>query len=197
MEPSIFKNSTILTDEQGLNLVNLIGLNTTKIQLIYQSSRDGFDASIFHAKCDGVPATLTVIKSLNSNIFGGYTAADWSGNQLYKYDSTAFLFSLVNSYNVTVKMNITKLMPAIFSYPYYSIAFGTGNDLKCSNDQCSSNLGYSYQLPSYLTPSSNKAYSFLGGSPNFQAVEIEVYWIDRKIFLLDIINFLINASSLF
>ena len=175
-----FKNSTILTNEQSLNLVNLIGLNTTNVKLLYQSSRDGFDNNIFHAKCNSVSATLTVIKSLSSNIFGGYTAADWSGYGQYKSDSTAFLFSLVNSYNVSVKMDIIKEEYAIYSHPYYSMIFGGGLDLYCNYDQCNSYLGYSYQLPNFLTYGSNAAQSFLGGSSSFQAVEIEVYWIDRK-----------------
>ena len=176
----VFGNSTILTNEQSLNLINLIGLNTTNVKLLYQASRDGFDTKIFHSKCDAVPGTLTIIKSKNTNIFGGFTSAEWSGNG-NKFDSTAYLFSLVNSYNVSVKMNYTESNYAIYAYPYYSVMFGVGHDLYCSYDQCYSYLGYSYQLPSFLTQYSTEAQSFLGGSYNFQAVEIEVYWIDREL----------------
>ena len=125
-----------------------------------------------------------MIKTQNSNIFGGYTSADWSGVG-YKSDSTAFLFSLVNSYNVSVKMNLVIFENAIYSDPSYGIVFGGDSafryrhDLYCFNDQCSNNLGFSCELPGFLTYGSNAAQSFLAGSANFQPVEIEVYWIDR------------------
>jgi hypothetical protein len=80
LNSTIFNNSTILSEEKSSDLVKLIGLNVTKNQLLYQASRDGFDPSVFHSKCNGVGKTLTVIKSKNSNIFGGFTSADWSGN---------------------------------------------------------------------------------------------------------------------
>ena len=164
-------------------MVKLIELNKTNVKLLYQASKDGFDPSIFHAKCDGVSATLTVIKSNNSNIFGGYTAADWSEYD-YKSDSTAFLFSLVNSYNISVKMNVMSNGDyAILSNSKLSIVFGYTNDLVCYFDQCLSNLGdsyNSYKLPNFLTYGSNETKSFLGGDQQFKLVEIEVYWIDRK-----------------
>ena len=176
----MFKNSSILTNEKSLDLENLIGFNRTDLKLLYKASRDGLDNSIFHSKCDGVTGTITVIKSKNSYIFGGYTSAEWSGNA-WKHDTTAFLFSLVNRYNVSVKMNVTKPESAIYADAYYGIVFGGGCDLQCSSDQCSSYLGNSYQLPSFLTYNSNEANYFLGGSPYFQAIEIEVYLIDGKI----------------
>ena len=180
LSSTIFKNSTILSEENSSNLINLIGVNKTNVKLLYQASRDGFDNEAFHAKCDAVSATLIVIKSKNSNIFGGFTSADWSGSGLYKTDSTAFLFSLVNSYNESVKMEIYEEGKAIYSYSGFSFVFGGSKDLYCSNDQCYSYLGNSYQLPDFLTYGTNEAYSFLGGSRYFQAVEIEVYWIDRN-----------------
>ena len=178
MNSTLFKNSTILTNEKSSDLVKLIGLKITSVKLLYQASKDGFDPSIFHSKCDGVSSTLIVIKSKNSNIFGGFTSAAWSGKGYgTKSDSTAFLFSILNSYNVSVKMDIFQPIYAISASPYSSIVFG-GDDLRCTKDQCYSNLGQSYKIPSFLTENSYEAYSFLGGSPNFQAVEIEVYWIN-------------------
>ena len=179
-------SSKILTTEQTSNLVDLIHMKKSTFQLLYQASRDGFDNKIFHSKCDGVGSTLTVIKSQNSNIFGGYTSADWSpfyfqiyfDEGLHKSDPTAFLFSLVNSYNISVKMDVSESESgrAIFAYTGYNIAFGGGYDLACSADQCSIRLfGYSFNLPSFLKYNSNASNSFLGGSPDSQIVEMEVY----------------------
>ena len=162
-------------------------LNITQNQtlnMIYQASRHGFNSSIFHSKCNGVLGTLTVIKANgSSNIFGGYTQADWSllGNQ---YDSNAFLFSLINAYNNSVKMPVTRPESAIYSSPYVGPSFGSADDLACYGSFCNSNLGYSYQLPSFLNTTyySNSSQPFLAGSYSFTAIEIEVYAIlfDRK-----------------
>ena len=99
-----------------------------------------------------------------------------------QYDSNAFLFSLTNAYNTPIKMLVTNPQYAIYSYPYYGPTFGSGNDLSISNygSYCYSNLGNAYKLPSFFNISSPQ--SFLAGSYNFQAIEIEVYAIllDRK-----------------
>jgi hypothetical protein len=174
LNSAIFNGSTILTNEQSLKLANLTDFSlNSSWSLIYQASRDGFSSSSFHSKCNGNTGTLVVIKSSNSNIFGGYTNADWSGYS-YQYDSNAFLFSLVNSYNYPVKMLVFNPQYAICSSPNYGPVFGNGHDLFISSDYSVSysNLGYGYQLPSYL-PHDSK--SFLAGSYNFRAIEVEVY----------------------
>jgi hypothetical protein len=186
LNSSIFVNSTILTNEQSLNLINLISINQTKLSnktwnLLYQASRDGFNSSIFHSKCDGVLGTLTVVKSTYNNIFGGYTEADWSYQYWYyqfKNDTNAFLFSLVNSYNTSVKMNVIQPQYAICTYN--GPTFGGGFDLYVALDNSYgySNLGSSYELPSFLAMYGAHSYqsqSFLAGS--FQLVEVEVYAI--------------------
>ena len=182
LNSAIFNGSTILTSEQSVKLVNLTDFSlNSSWSLIYQASRDGFSSSVFHSKCDGNTGTLVVIKSSNSNIFGGYTQADWSGNGFH-YDSNAFLFSLVNSYNIPVKMLVTNPQNAIYTSQYYGPTFGGGHDLYINSDSSYgySSLGYSYQVPSFLT---NSSQSFLAGSSSFKPIEIEVYAIllDRNI----------------
>ena len=67
-------NSTILNVNNMADLRNLLNLSLNKTwKLLYRSSRDGVLSSDFHSKCDNVSGTLTVIKTQNSNIFGGYT----------------------------------------------------------------------------------------------------------------------------
>ena len=127
-------------------MVKLIELNTKNVKLLYQATRDGFDNKGFHSKIDAVSATFTVIKSKNSNI---------SGRGFYKYDTTAYLFSLVNTYNYPIKINVSEPRYAVYTSPSYSIAFGSYFDLECSDNQCSASyLGYSYKLPNNLTNNS-------------------------------------------
>ena len=79
-------------------------------------------------------------------------------------------------------MLVTYPQEVIYSYySYYGPKFGSGLDLYINSDgsYCYSNLGYAYQLPSFLntTSGSNSSKSFLAGSYSFKAFEIEVYSI--------------------
>ena len=180
-------NSTILNYDSIKNLKALLNLPLNKSwYLLYQASFHGFNESIFHSKCDGTLGTLVLIKSENSNIFGGYTEVDLKTDYsiVIKYDAKAFLFSLINSYNIPVKMAISNPWDAISSYPYYEslllyqIKFGS-NDLSIdiNNALGSSYLGNSYRVPSFLSTDPIEINSFLGGSQNFKISEIEVFSI--------------------
>ena len=97
---------------------------------------------------DGHANTLTVIKSTNNRIFGGFTSFSYhSLNSQYYYDSNAFIFSLNNLevYEVNKKEN------SVWIGSSYSIIFGSGHDIylqdKClSNSQnCSVQTCYNYK----------------------------------------------------
>ena len=73
------------------------------LELLYKGSRDGFNASQFHAKCDHNGTTLTVAKSnIYKRVFGGYTQISWDTNGFWQEDDTAFLFSVTDEkiYNI-------------------------------------------------------------------------------------------------
>jgi hypothetical protein len=63
----------------------------------------GSTAQNFHTKCDTVANTLTIIKSTNGNIFGGFTEKAWDSSSGYVIDPKAFVFSLVNNENKPFK----------------------------------------------------------------------------------------------
>ena len=71
--------------------------------LKYRGSRDGFSAQAFHSICDGIAETLTVIKSKNGNIFGGFAEEAWGSQQYatqqYATEKKAFIYSLINKEN--------------------------------------------------------------------------------------------------
>ena len=115
---------------------------------IYQATVDGDTTAKFHSKCDGHAKILTVIKSTNNRIFGGFTSLSYhSLNWQYYYDSNAFIFSLNNLevYEVNKKEN------SVWIGSSYSIIFGSGHDIylqdKClSNSQnCSVQTCYNYK----------------------------------------------------
>ena len=177
-------DSTLLTLKQKAELMKVCEFErNSKWTLLYRGSRDGFGADMFHAKCDGKLKTLTIVKSTNGNIFGGYAAVDWTPvyfSLCFKRDPNAFLFSLVNKDNQPIKLKCNRNGFAIFCNHYYSATFGG-----CSHDLCIagkanvnqtsySNLGHIYLHPKYAYGSA-EAKSFLAGSFKFQISEIEVF----------------------
>lgn len=67
--------------------------NRWYLKLLYRASRDTFDSSVFHKKCDEKGQTLTIIKVENSkNIFGGFTSKAWTRSGGYCDDPNSCLF---------------------------------------------------------------------------------------------------------
>jgi len=108
LNSTTFINSTILTQELGVSLMNLIGVPlNSQATKIYQASLHGFAAAQFHSKVDGKLGSLSIIKSTNGNIFGGFTKLSWGSSQggAYYNDPSSFIFSLTNQKNFPCKLN--------------------------------------------------------------------------------------------
>ena len=107
----------------------------------------------------------------------------------YRYDSQAFLFSLVNKPGwAPVKL------PQTGKYSYYNVrsiydcssygpTFGGGHDIYIANyasssSSCYTNLGHTYSPPSGYNYSSTFAWTFLAGGSNdrFTADEVETFY---------------------
>jgi len=193
------------TDNLEINLNKLCGFpDTQNWYLKYRGSRDGFKGQNFHSICDGITETLTVIKSTNGNIFGGFAKQAWR-SQGNVTDTNAFLYSLINKENKPFKAlfqasyrdrntdgtdisdfednefynnnnNIDNT--SIFCNSSYGPSFGyvkSGHyDLQIASNSCRSDFGYSYKNQDYPAGSS-KASSILAGSTSFETVEIEVF----------------------
>ena len=159
------------------------GLDTeVTLSLLYRGSRDGFGAADFHAKCDDKGATVTIVKSTEGCIFGGYSDQSWVGGGCWKSSSRAFLFSIVNPAGLApMKLPLTGTHngEAVYCNSSYGPCFGEYDfDIrdKCNTvkESCS-DLGYSYTLP----PGQNKR-RFLAGSKNFLVAEIEVFAVQQQ-----------------
>jgi hypothetical protein len=153
----------------------------TKWQLLYRGSEHGFLGQNFHSRCDKHANTLTVIKSENGNIFGGYTEQLWDSTSGHRADKNAFLFSLVNKDKQPIKMKIKEPSYAIYCHSKFGPTFGhTHCDLIIKDNSnvraCNSSVdfGQTYPHPTYAH-GSNEAKSFLAGSAKFQVAEIEVF----------------------
>ena len=143
-----------------------------QFQLLYRASESGFSSANFHEKCDGIGHTLTLIKSINGNVFGGYTGAAWSSSNIYINDSNSFIFSLINQSNDPFKANCTVNKHAICGHSAYGPTYGSGHDFcilsnSNTNQNSYSKFGRSYKCGTYDQ-------SILAGSAYFQTLDIEV-----------------------
>ena len=159
-------------------------LNDRKWSLLYRGSRDGFGAFDFHSNCDHKPNTLTIVKSLNGNIFGGFASVEWKSSTSLDIDKSAFIFSLVNKDNRTLIFEQSSSDKySICSYKDLGPIFGVGHEFAISNSSNTntnsiSNLGYTYSHQDYPF-GSEKAKTILGGSRYFQVLEIEVFQMQQ------------------
>jgi hypothetical protein len=173
-------DSKILNNQHKQELMKIGKLSFgNKWKLLYRGSRDGFKSENFASRCESIPKTLTVVKSKNGNIFGGYTDLDWSKTQSLKTDQNAFIFSLINHDNTPIRISYNKNGASTYSSPNHGPGFGGGSDLHISSNSNSSfdsysNLGRSYSHPKYAFES-KQAKNFLAGSNYFQVEDIEVF----------------------
>lgn len=163
---------------ESLGLMKLCNFQLQDWKLLYRATDDGFSSRNFHEKCDGIPNTLTVIKSSSGNIFGGFTEKAWSSIGEYVEDRNAFIFSLLNKDNKPFKTMCTYRLDAIYCHKNEGPSFG-GGDLYISsnsniNTDSSSFFSLSYRHPDYVKDT-NEAESILAGSRNFQTEQIEIY----------------------
>ena len=178
--------SCIINDKNNLNFVieqikikNNIQLNQPiNLNLLYRASKDGDDCQTYHQKTNNIPDTLTILKTKNDIVFGGYTniKIPSSYGENFK-DDKAFIFSLDNkklyfpkkgkfskhsndNYGPIFGSNIDHGYPIIIRGKYF---FSNQNHQTCIKDCSYDNLEIDYEL--------NK------GNKNFEVSEIEFYKI--------------------
>ena len=80
------------------NIIKWMNLkNKKKSKLLYRKSKDGDSYDTFHKLCDNQGPTITLIKSTEGFIIGGYTPLNWDNYSSSKKDKDTFLFSLSNN----------------------------------------------------------------------------------------------------
>lgn len=174
---NLFSDGTLLSEEQRKTIHEFVGTTYTKSELLYKASRDGFDANAFHTKCNNQGATITIIRSTNGYLFGGYTSTPWlPSNGTYSADSNAFLFTLTNPHSIPPTKYPIKPGGANGLYHHVTVGpiFGEGHDLHVvpnSNSAKGSNTSFPYSY----TDSTGQGKSTFTGSVNFMTTDIEVF----------------------
>jgi hypothetical protein len=132
--------NTVILNQDEIKIFNKAkGLIKTK--LLYRGSRDGTSSTIFHNKCNSMGATLTLIKTKDNYVFGGYTKNSWSSTAGSVVDLQAYLFVLRKS-NITVSSWMQFNARATTSYVSCS----------CSRSSCCHTY-YSYYYATINNPS--------------------------------------------
>ena len=117
----------------------------TKLDLLYKGASYNFDAAAFHLNNDNIVPCLILVETTNGARFGGFTNRTWKGENEYKQDTTAFLFSLdfLEKYPINPKCVNT----AILAKTQYLSAFGKGDLIiydHCNRYLCKTDFPNSY-----------------------------------------------------
>ena len=152
-------NKSVIMKENEFDMIHLaiksrLNKEIKELKKLYQASIDGDGAINFHSRCDNIPNTLVIIKSVGNRRFGGFTSVQWSSpsSAEWKDDQTAFLFSLDKKKIYPYKKN----GKAIKNYKDYGPYFGDGTDL------CISYHGIQQKHLWTNEPSSNPSYEYFG-----------------------------------
>jgi hypothetical protein len=164
-----------------------------EFNLLWRGTREGFNTSDFHTRCDGHSNILMIVKDAKGNIFGGFTPVTWesrakfgSGMNCYKSDNEvrSWLFTLINPHNIAPRKFYLKndyRSRAIFCGCSGGPEFGTGCDGFgdiAVRDKCDANVINSTWLGgSYLNDTGVNGKILLSGEYHFIVKEIEVFEI--------------------
>eukprot|EP00732_Lithocolla_globosa_P005638 Lithocolla_globosa_v1_NODE_5961_length_1157_cov_15.433757.p1 type:complete len:359 gc:universal NODE_5961_length_1157_cov_15.433757:1131-55(-) len=145
--------------------------------LLYRGSRDGFEATQFHSKCDHQGPTCTIIKSEGGWVFGGYASVSWNGSANgFLPDEKASLFSLINPRGTSPTLYSWFQNQGLFPHSGYGPVWGGAHDLCVSNQANTNNnsftsLGYSYR------DTTGHGKNTFTGQEHFKVTELEVFKI--------------------
>ena len=154
-------------------------LKKKKIKLIQRFNvlKDGDSAKVFHEKCDSIGPNISIIKTSENLIFGGFTVNNWSPQTTIKKDDSAFLFNFQ-----TKKIhNIKKGENATYCIDNLLIDFYNNKNNACSSlvllDHCLNNKCNTCQIKDTSYINFTKDYELNNGQLYFQVSEFELYEI--------------------
>jgi len=147
---------------------------TTKLELLYRASDDGWESEDFHSRCDNKGPTVTVIKCTDGYIFGGFTSTAWASTDTYVACPDAFIFSLYRPGDVgPVKLAVNAEMAhcAMNDHSYSGPGFGI-EDIEVRHAQGRTEI-ICFELPPGHAPVDQER--FFTGAENYRAAEVEVF----------------------
>ena len=180
-ETKINSVSSLIKNEKEFNLIKsgIKDLNNKKVELklLYKASKDGDSPEIFHSKCDGKGPTITIFKTKNNYIFGGYTDVSWdseSKESKNRPGKNTFLFSF-NNMKIYPGVNGGSIFCHKNVGPRFSYALGADKDF-LKEEQ---NNQTEYQNVKKHWENFEKEYE-LTGEKIYYLTEIEVFHLEFK-----------------
>jgi hypothetical protein len=116
--PRLEMDSAVLT-ESLLQFLSECGIGSG--QLLYRRSRDGNTAQDFHHLCDDKGPTLTIVKTQQQLIIGGFTERIWNDSGFTYPSPQSWLFAV--TYSVPSKFS-AKNYAGVYSSPSTGPCFG-------------------------------------------------------------------------
>ncbi|PKC68234.1 hypothetical protein RhiirA1_534326 [Rhizophagus irregularis] len=105
---------------------------TYEFNLLVRGSRDGFDTSTFHKRCDNKGPTVTIVRVKDTNeILGGFNPHNWNSVTsfgIFSSTKESFIFSLdKNNLENSIFSKVIDIRHAILNGSNYGPFFGSGN----------------------------------------------------------------------
>ena len=147
----------------------------TKLDLLFKGPHNNFDATAFHSQYDNIVPCLILIEAANGGRFGGFTNQTWKGENEYKRDNTAFLFSL--DFLEKYPVNPERANTAILAKTQHLFTFGKGDLIiydHCNKFICKSDFPNSYICTNRQT---NPKYRLTRYNHEFIVKDVEVFLV--------------------
>lgn len=152
------------------------GSSKVGYSLRYRATRDGFQSQDFHDKCDGVAPTVTIVRTSNGEIFGGYTDVYWDPTDLSKTEEIeddkfkrTFLFSFKRGQKFE---RVSKGLISIVRDLSLGPTFGAGDLSLGSKGELKEGV---CQLGNAFESGGDKSNVCLAGEKTFKIQEVEVF----------------------
>ena len=97
--------------------------------------------------CDNIPHTFTVIKTQYGKTLAGYTPLTWNAVPSGHHAEDTTETSCILSFDLLLKLRLTKPEYAIYCYTGFGPRFGGGADIHIS-DECDENTNSYISCPS-------------------------------------------------
>ena len=173
----IIKSKSKIINDKLFELLNtwINPFKSLKFEKIFTASVNGDSAKDFHNNCDGKGPTVTIVKSTNGHIFGGYVTVPFSSDGNSHYDDKAFLFSLTNNKKFPIKIKEQAVCHLNNWGPY--IGYKDNCDLAIDSGCLKNNKNNN----SYSRPNSyefNRVDLIGTNEEKFQVIDYEVYLVN-------------------
>ena len=150
--------------------------NFIRFEKIFIMNKNGSSSKDFHKYCDNNGPTLTLIKTINNKIFGGFTPLNWDISGVDKIDENnqTFIFSLSSMKKYDM---INKDKSAICCNREYGPSFGASDFCILSNMKKGET--YANEVTNFL---SNNNLELTGGEGNNEYFDVDNFEVLKVLY---------------